>query len=977
MSLRTLFLYCSLCPVLLFGQAPHYYNYNTEHGLPSSETYDIHIDKNNVVWVLTDRGICTYNGYEFKTYTTQDGLSYNTNFKLYEDQNGVFWFTGFNGNLTVYKNGVFRPFAFNDSLKAVRPGLWPDGLLFDKDGIRFGFYVKDNYSIMSDIYKINLRSGTLETEAKPQPIAFGVGAESYRLYIYENGHFIEKNDQKLLLGNSIITKDNQLLFSSNEKLIKINLNNLKYETYKFEQPINSVNLLPGNKLFLCSGSGLFYFENSDLSQSPHQYFNGVYPTDIDVDQEGNYWISTLERGILMVPSFKVKNVPLISKNSQNEKILSLGALKEHLVFGTSHQHLYSVGKNFKTELVLNKNEIRSIIYVYVRGGSATFPHNYRLREIGKSIELSACIESPISKYLLLAELKNEHVMGCPTTGFEIFKDGLAVDSLNRNISFSERILCIKEDQNNTTWLGTINGLYYFSNYDYSFIKNASDESPLLNVRINDIKTDAQNNLWLATIGNGLIYKTRDTIFQLSSGDGLNSDLVNRIYVQGDSSAWVGSNKGLNHINYQFDSTGLSTDNIESYTIEDGLASDFINDLASWNGYIWAATNKGLDYFKEKEWKREFPKPNILLEEVIVDETNYHEQKGVLFKHDQNNISFKFTGIAYRKIKNNTFYRSQLDGRNVDTAWFYTDERNVRFTNLPPGNYTFRVQARNKIGEWGRPAEFPFSIVPHFVETPWFKILMTLTGVISAALLFARASRFQQRKEKQKRLLKEAQLKTREAELATLRNQMNPHFIFNVLNSIQNFIFKNDIPQANFFLSKFSKLIRDSLRYSRLDYISLEQEIQFLKSYLEVETMRFPDKFKFQIINNLSDEENFLIPPLLIQPLLENSIKHGFKNIDYPGHLEVIFSKTMENAFLNVFIKDNGSGMETSVENIKNDYTGQDKASFGIEIVRERLNLLNEELQCTAASISLINHRQKTAQENGITVELVIPVQKLS
>ena len=204
--------------------------------------------------------------------------------------------------------------------------------------------------------------------------------------------------------------------------------------------------------------------------------------------------------------------------------------------------------------------------------------------------------------------------------------------------------------------------------------------------------------------------------------------------------------------------------------------------------------------------------------------------------------------------------------------------------------------------------------------------------------------------------------------------MNPHFVFNSLNAIQSFMFKNDIENANYYMSKFSVLMRNSLQYTRLDFISLRDEIDFVKTYLELETMRFSGKFDYIInIEDSVDLDFIQIPSLLLQPILENSIKHAFKNINYTGLIILEVTEKDENS-LEVYIRDNGVGVAGVIEKKTN--LNEKHKSFGLEIVKERIALLNSGAFNTKASIDLVNISDIKKDETGFQVHFILPIKNV-
>ncbi len=205
----------------------------------------------------------------------------------------------------------------------------------------------------------------------------------------------------------------------------------------------------------------------------------------------------------------------------------------------------------------------------------------------------------------------------------------------------------------------------------------------------------------------------------------------------------------------------------------------------------------------------------------------------------------------------------------------------------------------------------------------------------------------------------------------LRSQMNPHFIFNSLTAIESFIYTNEPREAGKYLSGFAKLMRMILENSREEYISLEKEIKTLKYYLELQKLRFDEKFDYKIIVEEGlDIESIAIPPMLAQPFIENSIEHGIKDMDVKGAIEIHFRK--ENSQVHFEVKDNGIGMEKSYA-IKEDKKSHQ--SLATKITRDRLSILNKSRQ---GKIKLLIEELKDKVNNvvGTQVSFNIPFREI-
>ena len=213
--------------------------------------------------------------------------------------------------------------------------------------------------------------------------------------------------------------------------------------------------------------------------------------------------------------------------------------------------------------------------------------------------------------------------------------------------------------------------------------------------------------------------------------------------------------------------------------------------------------------------------------------------------------------------------------------------------------------------------------------------------------------------------KQARLKQTDLQQQVLRSQMNPHFIFNVLGSIQNYMHLNNPKKAAGYLSQFASLTRATLEYSTEDTISLNDEITMLRNYMELEQMRKPGIFEFVIEYDDELEIDFIkVPPMMIQPFVENSIKHGFKNIEYMGQLRLLFTDKLE--YLEVVITDNGVGMESNTK------IRQKHRSMAMEIFEKRRKIIQHKFN-KDFKFEIENRSGLNTGKSGVKVTLQIPV----
>lgn len=212
----------------------------------------------------------------------------------------------------------------------------------------------------------------------------------------------------------------------------------------------------------------------------------------------------------------------------------------------------------------------------------------------------------------------------------------------------------------------------------------------------------------------------------------------------------------------------------------------------------------------------------------------------------------------------------------------------------------------------------------------------------------------------------------EVEMKALRSQMNPHFIFNSLHSINKYMMDNDRHNASEYLTKFSKLMRLILENSRQQEVILEKDLSALELYMQLEALRFQNKFQYSIeVDAEIDKENTLIPPLMLQPFVENSIIHGVQNKE-GGLIKINITRT-ENNMIRCVVEDNGSGMEEPPVTEHEQQSEDKRTSLGIKIMQERLNIINQ-LKKVKAAVQIFNLRDAKNKPGGLRIELLLPLQ---
>lgn len=370
------------------------------------------------------------------------------------------------------------------------------------------------------------------------------------------------------------------------------------------------------------------------------------------------------------------------------------------------------------------------------------------------------------------------------------------------------------------------------------------------------------------------------------------------------------------------------------------------------GSYWIGTSdEGIYYAPSANASEDL---NIFFEFIGMNNKKFDRPEALItIPYEYETLSIGYVAFDYIPM-GSLQYRYKIQGIHDD--WVETPDNKIQFTSLPDGGiYSFNVQARRRDGAWGPASTMEMDFLTPFYKELWFALTAVSVGLILFWLLIR--SYF-------KRKLKIQQMRSEilQLESKALQSQMNPHFVFNSLNSIQSFISAGDSFKSEVYLSKFSALLRKTLDHSRADKISLSKEIDHLRNYLELEKLRFPDTLSYRI-EEAGDLERDLImvPPMLVQPFVENAIVHGLGPKKGGGEVIVRFSSDGETSLI-CTITDNGVGRSPEPKNMHD--------SLGSSIVEKRLELISRD------SIKRVRYKDLKDDKGdpvGTEVEIEIPV----
>jgi ligand-binding sensor domain-containing protein len=578
--------------------------------------------------------------------------------------------------------------------------------------------------------------------------------------------------------------------------------------------------------------------------------------------------------------------------------------------------------------------------------------------------------------------------------------------------------CFLIDNKDILWYATkFNGLLQYNTRNGKFIHYGPDMNEGYTAWISELFQDKEGNVWYGS-GKGFGYysyrmnkfTTFENSLQNTFPDSLSFTAVTSVEEDQNGNLWIGSlKKGLGK--YRAD----QTPNIKTFTSQSApMIDDVILDIKSVSdNYIWLLTKEGLSRYQEKtdsfeHFSTDFglrnirsisvsPRgepyftttdgfylinknirpdtmayPEIYIKDFKVFNHSYSGEKAagetdtLFLDHKQNFITVDYGAISYN-YPHLTKFRHKLEG--LHDNWIFTGQKShISFSNLDGGSYHLYLSAGYGNGLYGQAKKLTLIVEPPLWKKTWFWLLnITLILLIVYFVIDRRIKNI-----KKKLAIKAAYDKRiSEVKLAALQSQMNPHFLFNCLNSIKLLSLENKAEEASDYLTRFSKLIRNILNSSKLVLVSLTEELETLRLYLEMESLRFDHEFSFVIrVDSQINKRVFSFPPMMVQVFVENAIKHGLRPKKGDKKLDISF-KIVEDQFVCEVI-DNGIGREAA--KFQSASSKLQKESMGIKNIRERLDHLKKvhDLDSCLQFIDLYEDNLPT----GTLVKLSFPVKAL-
>lgn len=929
-----------------FGQEYSYRQYTKRDGLAAETVYDMVQSRDGFLWIGTASGLSRFDGSIFKNFTVADGLPSNEVFGFMEDAAARLWIISFSNQVAFYKNGKIHTRDNDTALRQLSFANDIAGLIEDKqkrvlvwDGSLALAIIKPGGQVVQ--YKKGQFQLDYRELALSSTIPFNLLALPERASIFIKDCFRD-NPLNILDVFASRISEQQILFIRKQQAVvwDIQQDSFTVLSHNPSERYSRKSWDDGSVYRISTkGYGVTLFDYRQSVIKDH-FLNGNIVNDILKDREGNLWFSTKGNGL-----FRLNHMPVLNYDPahKTEPVQFVVADGRAVLAGTEHRdywHITAAGKSERIPgfpgMVINRiNPDRNILLEKMSRNPV---------KVHSSLVIDAYTGALKSTFSF-----DDKILQATSNGVFIYRgygaNSMATDTLHLYRATTAFWY------GKYYYVGTLNGLIIFD-AAYKKIKTLTDYP------ITHISPGADSVLWISTYGKGIIKIKDNKVIALlnSESSGISNDFCNYVYADGNY-LWAGTNKGLNKIAVA-QPVPVTTWIV---TTDNGLRSDVVTTVLVKDTLVFVGTQKGLNVFNQRR-ARDTPLFNFLFTAITIGDRSLPVDEAIILPHDNNQIRFDFSAINFN-AENITFHYRILGLRD---QWQETTERELHFLSLPSGNYTLQIKAVVSSVGLTKLIEKKFIVQQSVYETWWFRggALLVFGSLIYLFLRYRIRKVRRQEEEKS-----ELNRKMTELEQMALRAQMNPHFIFNCLNSVQNYIVRNDSMGASMYLSRFATLIRKTLDNAGSLYLPLKEELAYLESYIELEQLQANHPFTYTIqVPSSINTSTTAFPNMILQPFVENAIKHGMQYAGLDARLMIIFTLKEDESIV-CCIEDNGPGIYTEKKTMTTHH------SRGMEITTQRVATLNE-LNNTVAPIAVEVEDLAVTGATGTRIMITVPLKIL-
>ena len=992
--------FIGLCLMLGLGsnyaQSNQVRAFTLSDGLPQSQVYDLVQDRLGYLWLGTQGGgICRFDGEHFQVWNERDGLLSNYIHSLEVSEEGLY--IGTRRGLSVMTRQSFvnypcpqvHAIRFQDSLTylATQSGLYT----FTEAG------GPEKWELHDGLDRAVIRDVLFDRNK-------GWIASSNGLWLWENQatRRVHNGDFRSLTR----LPDKVLAASYNQGIFACDTLGKSISQFQFISRINHLAVFNENQLWVSTddaGAWVINARNFEPIQKIDKA-SGLSVLHIRKclqDRQANIWMASSGGGLY---KYAFSNFRHFDREAgmKGNRIYAVHAMGEKIVASNSESGLVEIDSLQVRPLLENDPRFKVKIKTIAHDESGNIwvgTEGQGIRVIGTQVRDSLLLNALGLTFRLDTVHMEETLVRTLST-----QDGLNSDWIRKIYPVGSDIWVASYSS------GIMRFTYNFEQDSLTSLRSFGKSEGMENMLVNDMQMDSLGRMWYGTRKGYLGYITDKRVRHLGNVLGDNSDITclrfsreylfvgtagkgiwwtelndslsfqmlegnKELYSQNifqlvfdnQYNLWVGSERGVDRIELN-----SSNQIVELYHFDQndgflGIETCLNATAKDSSGNLWFGTINGLTQYQPAEQTFQQTQPTLEFEEVevvyqaldSVDINEWaHSGRVLWLSPKQNHLAFR-----YRTIDLNhpgaVAYRWRLNGADW-SPW--SDQNAIQLAGLSHGDYLFEAQSRNLDWTESEILPFRFHITQPLYQKTWFRRLMLgiLIGfILLVFFLYLRRVQIKNKKDKERLELENHLLSL---EQKALRLQMNPHFVFNVLNGIKA-SGASDPEKMNHTINQFASLMRGILNNSRQDYISLGQEMRTLQNYIEVEQLMAPQEFTYELsFDSDLDPEEVLIPPMLVQPFVENAIRHGIMAVKRPGKLEVRFW-VMDN-FLHCAVKDNGMGIYQAQQAKKSVH----HQSLALEVTRQRIESLSGSNSLDIREISSAD-----SAPGGTHVEFRIPL----
>lgn len=951
--MRYFFIIALLLCLDISAQEKKFTYYTTADGLPGNWVYICKEDAKGFLWIALESGLARFDGNNFVTYDKRNGMPDVEVLDLAFDKENKVW-------LNVFR---FEPSYFDPVLNRV---------INAKENKQFAGYLGAIINIKS------LQDGSIGYASNIVKIFRKQNEAPVVFNLKQSGSTILEKENNLIIANPFLfTKLDQTRIVDSIKIVQSKLDaatlikttsdscyysngltdslflftNINFTTHsytskavKLAEPLSQLTI-GRNYLWMIAKSGNIYMLNKQTLEIINKLPIQVKANSVYEDSKGNFWICSTDKGLIKVSAPLAQSLA-IPNEFTDRNFISICRYKGKIFAGNYNSNIIETDGRF---FLAHKTSSGS--GNWIRQLLPSTQGLVSISEMGIFINMINTFSNDNNRFLASKNglLLNDSIL--------LYSGWNSFDQLNMITKKRTTLINNKRSNgiavvNNQVYFGSTDGLYKIIRKDSVF--HVAKKNELLSNRVTTLFNNKDDLLWMGTASNGLMVVYKDSlVINITNKNLLQSDAVRFIHAEKPGTVWVATNKGISGIDYTFTNNTFQY-SIRNIGVADGLLAPQVNALWVENDTVYAATTNGINYFPAS-----ITPPQNKLEVYITGFSVNGRDTALIssqsFPHHFKNIVLHFaapeingSSVSYQYNINNAGWQNNNNGL-------------LELPQLKPGHYYIDFRA---IDANGKPSSlisnFKFTIHPAWWQTGWFIALATIA--IAGLLFYWLQKRNHRKREKALEQLATKQ-KLTDLELQAVKAQINPHFVFNCLNSIKSLIHQQQYEDADKYLDDFSYLLRSTIDHSSQKMITLEEELKYIHNYLRLEQLRFGKKLTYKINSAVTDKKKLLIPSMLLQPYVENAIKHGIRNLaDGTGFVHIDFTETPDT--LTCRIDDNGVGLEAAAQiNAGNPHYHQ---SVGLSLTGKREELFG-------IRSHTIDKKNNQGKGTGTTVVLEIPL----